>query len=34
MPKGPGAIFTIKLKKGYNACVKLVESVKLFITCC
>ncbi|MDC3024554.1 aminotransferase class I/II-fold pyridoxal phosphate-dependent enzyme [Alphaproteobacteria bacterium] len=29
MPKGPGAIFTIKLKKGYNACIKLVESVKL-----
>ena len=29
MPKGPGAIFTIKLKKGYKACIKLVESVKL-----
>ena len=30
MPEGPGSIFTIKLKKGYRACVKLVESVKLF----
>ena len=30
MPEGPGSIFTIKLKKGYKACVNLVESVKLF----
>ena len=30
MPLGPGSIFTIKLKKGHRACVKLVESVKLF----
>ncbi len=29
-PKGPGALFTIKLKGGYDACVKFVESVKLF----
>ncbi len=30
MPKGPGSIFTIKLKKGYKACINLVESVRLF----
>ncbi len=30
MPKGPGSIFTFKLKKGYKACISLVESVKLF----
>ena len=30
MPEGPGSIFTIKLKRGYRACVKLVESVKIF----
>ena len=29
MPEGPGSIFTIKLKKGFKACIKLVESVKL-----
>ena len=29
-PFGPGSIFTIKLKKGYKACVSLVENVKLF----
>ena len=30
MPNGPGSIFTIKLKKGYDACVSLVENVELF----
>ena len=30
MPKGPGAIFTIKLKKGFKSCVSMVEKVKLF----
>ena len=30
MPQGPGSIFTIKLKKGFKACINLVESVKLF----
>ncbi len=30
MPLGPGSIFTLKLKKGYKACIDLVESVKLF----
>ena len=30
MPHGPGSIFTISLKKGYKACINLVESVKLF----
>ena len=29
MPNGPGSIFTIRLKKGYDACVSLVENVKL-----
>jgi len=29
-PKGAGALFTITLKGGYDACVKLVDSVKLF----
>ncbi len=28
-PNGCGAIFTIKLKKGYKACISLVENVKL-----
>lgn len=28
-PIGPGSIFTVKLKGGYNACVSLVENVKL-----
>ena len=31
MPEGPGSIFTIKLKKGFKACIKLVESVKVLI---
>lgn len=30
MPKGPGAVFTLGLKGGYGAGVKLVESVNLF----
>ena len=30
MPKGPGAVFTLGLKGGYDAGVKLVESVNLF----
>ena len=29
-PKGAGALFTIKLKGGYESCVKFVESLKLF----
>ncbi len=29
-PKGAGALFTIKLKAGYDACVKLVDSLDLF----
>jgi O-acetylhomoserine (thiol)-lyase len=29
-PKGAGALFTFALKGGYEACVKLVDSVKLF----
>ncbi len=29
-PKGAGALFTISVKGGYDACVKLVDSVKLF----
>ena len=29
-PKGAGAIFTFALKTGYDGCVKLVDSVKLF----
>jgi len=29
-PKGAGALFTVALKGGYDACVKLVDSVKLF----
>jgi len=29
-PKGAGAIFTFALKSGYEGCVKLVDSVKLF----
>ncbi len=28
-PSGPGSIFTIRLKKGYNACVSLVEKVTM-----
>jgi O-acetylhomoserine (thiol)-lyase len=29
-PKGPGALFTFGVKGGYAACVKLVDSLKLF----
>ena len=29
-PKGAGALFTVALKGGYDACVKLVDSLKLF----
>ena len=29
-PIGPGSVFTIKLKKGFNACIKMVEETKLF----
>ena len=29
-PKGAGAIFTFAVKGGYNACVKLVDNLKLF----
>jgi O-acetylhomoserine (thiol)-lyase len=29
-PKGPGALFTIAVKGGYDACVKLVDNLKLF----
>ncbi|SFG26456.1 O-acetylhomoserine sulfhydrylase [Palleronia marisminoris] len=29
-PKGAGALFTLGLKGGYDACVKLVDSLKLF----
>ena len=29
-PKGAGALFTMKLKGGYESCVKFVESLKLF----
>ena len=28
-PKGPGAIFTLRLKNGYKACISMVENVKL-----
>ncbi|WP_226627153.1 O-acetylhomoserine aminocarboxypropyltransferase/cysteine synthase family protein [Alloyangia pacifica] len=30
VPKGAGALFTVSLKGGYEACVKLVGSLKLF----
>ncbi len=30
MPKGAGALFTFSMKGGYDACVKLVDSLKLF----
>ncbi|WP_010141350.1 O-acetylhomoserine aminocarboxypropyltransferase/cysteine synthase family protein [Oceanicola sp. S124] len=30
VPKGAGALFTVSLKGGYEACVKLVDSLKLF----
>ena len=29
-PKGAGALFTITLKGGYDACVKFVDSLQLF----
>ena len=29
-PKGPGALFTFSVKGGYEACVKLVDNLKLF----
>ena len=29
-PKGAGALFTVAVKGGYDACVKLVESVEIF----
>jgi O-acetylhomoserine (thiol)-lyase len=29
-PKGPGALFTFAVKGGYEACVKLVDALKLF----
>lgn len=29
-PKGPGALFTIQLKGGYQACMKFVAALKLF----
>ncbi|MDQ2089316.1 O-acetylhomoserine aminocarboxypropyltransferase/cysteine synthase family protein [Marimonas arenosa] len=29
-PKGAGALFTVKLKGGYDACVKFVDSLELF----
>ncbi|WP_306131458.1 O-acetylhomoserine aminocarboxypropyltransferase/cysteine synthase family protein [Roseivivax marinus] len=30
VPKGAGALFTVALEGGYDACVKLVDSLKLF----
>jgi O-acetylhomoserine (thiol)-lyase len=30
MPKGPGSVFTFGVKGGYEAGIKLVESVRLF----
>ena len=30
MPRGAGALFTVALKGGYEACVKLVDSLELF----
>ncbi|MEO8532040.1 MAG: PLP-dependent transferase, partial [Deltaproteobacteria bacterium] len=29
-PKGPGALFTVALKSGYEGCVKFVDHLKLF----
>jgi O-acetylhomoserine (thiol)-lyase len=29
-PKGPGALFTFTINGGYEACVKLIDNVKLF----
>ncbi|OUT51553.1 MAG: O-acetylhomoserine aminocarboxypropyltransferase [Rhodospirillaceae bacterium TMED8] len=30
LPKGAGSVFTFGVKRGYDACIKLVESVNLF----
>jgi len=30
MPRGAGALFTIQLKGGYDACVKFIESLEIF----
>jgi O-acetylhomoserine (thiol)-lyase len=30
VPKGAGALFTFALKGGYDACVRLIDNVKLF----
>jgi O-acetylhomoserine (thiol)-lyase len=30
LPKGAGALFTVRLKGGYDACVRLVDSLQLF----
>ena len=30
LPKGAGALFTVSLKGGYEACLKLVDNVNLF----
>src|SRR5690606_6170018 len=30
MPKGAGALFTIRLKGGYEACVRFVDSLEIF----
>ena len=30
VPKGAGALFTFAMKGGYDACVKLIDHVKLF----
>jgi O-acetylhomoserine (thiol)-lyase len=30
LPKGAGALFTFALKDGYDACVRLIDNVKLF----
>ena len=30
VPKGPGALFTVAIKCGYDACVKVVANLKLF----
>jgi len=29
-PRGAGALFTVALKKGYDACIKMVDSLELF----
>jgi O-acetylhomoserine (thiol)-lyase len=30
VPKGPGALFTFRLKGGYEACTRLIDNMKLF----